>query len=113
MGPLSSANIFQKIISNWVHVLHGLIHNIWEVYIDNMLIFGSNEDNLLANTWTVFQWGSFHHTYGPNHNLLFMNNHGFRKVLQWKFDIQYYDPTIEHVAGKANISADVFSRLIV
>jgi transposase InsO family protein len=46
-------------------------------------------------------------------NLLFMNNHGSRKVFQWKLDIQHYDATIEHVPGKANIPADVFSRLVV
>ena len=42
-----------------------------------------------------------------------MSNYGSRKVLQWKLDIQHYDATIEHVAGKANIPADVFSRLII
>ena len=41
-----------------------------------------------------------------------MNNHGSRKVLQWTLDIQHYDATIEHVPGKANIPADVFSRLV-
>ena len=30
-------------------------------------------------------------------NLLYMNNHGSRKVLQWKLDIQHYNATIEHV----------------
>ena len=45
-------------------------------------------------------------------NLLFLNNHGSRKVLQWKLDIQHYNATIEHVPGKANIPADVFSRLV-
>ena len=34
-------------------------------------------------------------------------------MLQWKLDIQHYDATIEHVVGKANIPADVFSRLVV
>ena len=41
-----------------------------------------------------------------------MNNHGSRKVFQWKLDIQHYNATIEHVPGKANIPADVFSRLV-
>ena len=55
-----------------------------------------------------------HFTIRTDHrNLLFMNNHGSRKVLQWKLDIQHYDATIEHVPGKANIPADVFSRLVV
>ena len=33
-------------------------------------------------------------------NLLFMNNHGSCKVLQWKLDIQHYNAIIEHVPGK-------------
>ena len=37
-----------------VHVLHGLIYNLCEVYIDDMHIFGTNEDNFLANTRTFF-----------------------------------------------------------
>ena len=37
-----------------VHVWHGLIYNICEVYIDD-IIFRSNEDNFLANTRTVLQ----------------------------------------------------------
>ena len=53
MGLLPSANFFQK--SMGVHVLHGLIYNICEVYIDDMLIFGTNEDNFLTNTRTVCQ----------------------------------------------------------
>jgi len=58
--------------------------------------------------------GGVHFTIRTDHcNLLFMNNHGLRKVLQWKLDIQQYDAIIEHVAGKANIPTDVFSRLIV
>ena len=45
-------------------------------------------------------------------NLLYMNNHGSRKVLQWKLDIQHYDAIIEHVSGVMNTSVDVFSRLV-
>ena len=45
-------------------------------------------------------------------NLLNMNKHGSRKVLQWKLDIQYYDTIIEHVPGTFNIPADAFSRLV-
>jgi hypothetical protein len=45
-------------------------------------------------------------------NLLYMNNHGSRKVLQWKLDIQHYNAVIEHVPGELNIPADVFSRLV-
>jgi hypothetical protein len=42
-----------------------------------------------------------------------MNQHGSRKVLQWKLDIQHYNAIIEHVPGKANIPADIFSRQII
>ena len=42
-----------------------------------------------------------------------MNNDGFRKVLEQKLDLQHYDVVIEHIQGKANIPADVFSRLII
>ena len=38
-----------------VHVLNGLIYNICEVYIDDMLIFGSYDETFLDNTRTVFQ----------------------------------------------------------
>ena len=44
-------------------------------------------------------------------NLLYMNNHGSRKVLQWKLDIQHYNATIEHVQGPLN-TPDAFSRLV-
>jgi len=45
-------------------------------------------------------------------NLLYMNNHESRKVLQWKLDIQHYDAIIEHVPGVMNTPANVFSRLV-
>ena len=45
-------------------------------------------------------------------NLLYMNKHGSRKVLQWKLDIQHYYAIIDHVPGNLNIPADVFSRLV-
>ena len=52
-------------------------------------------------------------TIWTNHrNLLYMNNHGSRKVLQWKLYIQHYDDIIEHVPDVMNTPADVFSRLI-
>ena len=51
MGLLPSANFFHKNMG--VHVLHGLIYNICEVYIDVMLIFGTNEQTFLNNTRTV------------------------------------------------------------
>ena len=52
-GPSTSANFFQKCMG--VHVLNGLIYNICEVYIDDMLIFRSNDKTVLDNTRTVFQ----------------------------------------------------------
>jgi hypothetical protein len=53
MGLLISVNFFQK--RKGVHVPNGLIYNICEVYIDDMLIFGSNDETFLENTRTVFQ----------------------------------------------------------
>jgi len=53
MGFLPLANFFQKSIG--AHVLHGLIYNICDVYIDDMLIFGTNENTFLESTRTVFQ----------------------------------------------------------
>ena len=41
-----------------------------------------------------------------------MNNHGSRKVLQWKLDIQHYNATIEHVPVTLNTPVDAFSRLV-
>jgi len=45
-------------------------------------------------------------------NLLFMNYHESRKVLEWMLDIQHYDAIIEHVPGVMNTPGDVFSRLV-
>ena len=41
-----------------------------------------------------------------------MNDHGSRKVLQWKLDIQHYNATIEHIPRTLNTPADAFSRLM-
>jgi len=41
-------------------------------------------------------------------NLLYKNNHGSRKVLQWK----HYNATIEHAPGVLNTPTDVFSTLV-
>ena len=38
-----------------VHVLNGLIYNISEVYIDDMLLFGKTDDAFIRNVKTVFQ----------------------------------------------------------
>ena len=38
-----------------VHVLNGLIYNICEVYIDDMLVFGDDDDAFIRNIQTVFQ----------------------------------------------------------
>ena len=52
-GPITIHKLFPKNMG--VHVLHGLIYNICEVYIDDMLIFGTKEDKFLTKTHTVFQ----------------------------------------------------------
>ena len=38
-----------------VHVLNGLIYNICEVYIIDMLLFGDNDDAFIRNVKTVLQ----------------------------------------------------------
>ena len=53
MGLLPSANFFQK--SMGVHILNGLIYNICEVYIDDILVFGETDDAFIRNVTTVFQ----------------------------------------------------------
>jgi len=37
-----------------VHVLNGLIYNICEVYIDDMLVFGETDDAFIRNVKMVF-----------------------------------------------------------
>ena len=53
MGLLPSTTYFQK--SMGVYVLSDLLYRICEVYIDDMLIIGSDDDNFIANVRTVFQ----------------------------------------------------------
>jgi len=52
-GLLPSANYFQKMMAEYV--LHGLIYIICEVYIDDLLIYGRNEEEFLRNVETVFE----------------------------------------------------------
>ena len=47
-----------------------------------------------------------------HNNLIFMNQNGSRKVLNWKLSIQHFNFFIEHIKGVDNIPADVFSRLV-
>ena len=76
----------------------------WERGIRHIL--GPSSSRL---TWLV----GYYMIRTDHRNLLFTNNHGSRKVLEWKLDIHHYDATIEHAPGKANIHADVFSRFVV
>ena len=57
-------------------------------------------------------WGIRFTIRTDHRNLLYLNNHGSRKVLQWKLDIQKNYAVIEHIPGEQNIRADVFSRLV-
>jgi len=52
MGLLPSANFSQKRMV--VYVLNGLIYNICELYIDDMLVFGGDDDAFIRNGRTVF-----------------------------------------------------------
>ena len=45
-------------------------------------------------------------------NLTYIDKETSAKVKRWKLMIQEYDFYIEHIAGKANIVADGFSRLL-
>ena len=51
-GLLPSDDNFQK--SMCVYVLNYLLYKICEVYIDDMLILGSDDDNFISNVRTVF-----------------------------------------------------------
>jgi hypothetical protein len=52
MGLLPSTIFFQNRMG--VHILNGLIYNICEVYIDDMLVFGETDDAFIRNVTTVF-----------------------------------------------------------
>jgi len=53
MCLLPFANYFQK--SMGVYVLSDLLYKICEVYIEDMLIIGSGDDNVITNVRSVFQ----------------------------------------------------------
>lgn len=46
-------------------------------------------------------------------NLTYINLGASQKVQRWKLALQEFDFDIEHVAGKLNVVADAFSRLVV
>ena len=66
-----------------------------------------------STTRRSHQWRTIYDTHIPSNPTIYDNNHGSKKILQWKLDIQHYDAVIKHVLGKANISADIFSREII
>jgi len=53
MGLLSSANFFQKSMS--VHILNGRIYRTCEVYIDDLLFHGQNDEDFVQNTREIFE----------------------------------------------------------
>ena len=53
MGLLPSANYFQKMMAEYA--LYGLTNIICEVYTDDLLINGRNEEEFLRNVETVFE----------------------------------------------------------
>lgn len=46
-------------------------------------------------------------------NLTYINLGASQKVQRWKLALQEFDFDIEHIAGKLNVVADAFSRLVV
>jgi len=53
MGPKGSASYFQQIMATVV--LIGLVYVCCEVYLDDILIYASNEDDFLKNCEIIFQ----------------------------------------------------------
>ena len=53
MGLLPSANFFQKSMS--VHIFNGPLYRTCEVYIDDLLFHGQNDEDFIINTRQIFQ----------------------------------------------------------
>ena len=53
MGILPSANFFQKSMS--VHILKGPLYTTCEVYIDDLLFDGQNDEDFVRNTHEIFE----------------------------------------------------------
>ena len=53
MGLLPSANFFQKSMS--VHILNGPLYTTCEVYIDDLLFHGHDNEKFLGNTREIFE----------------------------------------------------------
>ena len=53
MGLLPSANFFQKSMS--VHILNGPLYRTCEVYIDDLLFHGQNDEDFVRNTREIFE----------------------------------------------------------
>ena len=53
MGLLPSANFFQKRMS--VHILNGPMYRTFEVYFDDLLFHGQNDEDFFLNTREIFE----------------------------------------------------------
>ena len=53
MGIKPAANYFQRTMAQ--HVLEGLLYDLCEVYIDDVLIYGRDEDQYVSNLRAVFE----------------------------------------------------------
>ena len=53
MGTMSAPPYFQRVIAT--EVLGGLLHTVCELYIDDILVFGSTIEEILENTEKVLQ----------------------------------------------------------
>ena len=52
-GVKPAANYFQRTMTQ--EVLPGLVYSFCEVYIDDVLVYGRNEDEYIGNLRLVFQ----------------------------------------------------------
>ena len=65
MGLKGAPAVFQRAMSTFV--LQGLVHLICEVYMDDILVYGQNEEDFLKNWTTVLErFRSFNMVIGPH-----------------------------------------------
>ena len=53
MGPTGACSYFQKVLMT--EVFQGLVQNICELYLDDLIVYASSEDECISRLETVFQ----------------------------------------------------------